>query len=113
MKAYTLVLMLALVPVIASGESYLCIEQQSTGFRYNTAKKQWQQTNFSSNLKYLVKPNNDQSLSGKWIVSEVGESLPFARSEHDFTSTGALRGEGTFGRRTLRARRMSRHQTAV
>jgi hypothetical protein len=36
-------------------------------------------------------------LKGKWIVSEIGGPVPFAWSEYDFTSTGALRCEGSFG----------------
>jgi hypothetical protein len=97
MKACTIVLLLAVLPALASAESYLCIEEQSTGFRFNTAQKTWQQSNFSSNRKYLVKPNTDQSLKGKWIISEIGEPVPFAWSEYDFTSAGALRCEGSFG----------------
>jgi len=70
---------------------------QATGFRFNAAQQIWQQSNFQAGHKYLVKPNTDREIKGKWIVSEFGERVPFARSEDDFTSTGALRCEGAFG----------------
>jgi len=41
MKACTIVLLLAGLPALASAESYLCIEEQSTGFSFNTAQKTW------------------------------------------------------------------------
>lgn len=96
-KACKSLLVLALLPAVASAESYLCIEDHATGFRFNTAQNIWQQSNFNSNRKYLVKPNADQSLKGKWIVLEIGDHAPLAWSERDFTSVGALRCEGSLG----------------
>ena len=97
MRTCTIVLLLAALPALASAESYLCVEEQTTGFRFDTGTKQWQQSNFRSDRKFLVKPNTDPSLKGKWIVWQSGEFLPYAWSESDFTSTGALKGEGHFG----------------
>lgn len=96
MKAYTIALLITVLPALASAESYLCVEDQKTGFRF-TSQKQWHQSNFSPNRKYLVKPNKGQSMKGKWIVSEIGEPVPHAWSEYDFTSTGALKADGPFG----------------
>ena len=97
MKTYTIILLLAVLPALANAESYICVEEYATGFRFDAAKKIWEQSHLSPNLKYLVKPNTDQSLKGQWIVSEIGQSVPVAWSKHDFISTGALRFEGSFG----------------
>lgn len=97
MRTCIIVLLLSALPALASAESYLCVMDQATGFRFNAAQQIWQQSNFQAGHKYLVKPNTDREIKGKWIVSEFGERVPFARSEDDFTSTGALRCEGAFG----------------
>ncbi len=97
MKTFAIALLVSSLPALASAESYLCVEDHATGFEFNHNKKAWQAKFFTSNQKYLVKPNADPSLKGKWIVSEIGTSVPFAWSEYDFTSTGALRCEGSLG----------------
>lgn len=82
---------------LAKAESYLCVEEQSTGYQFNKSRKIWQQTSFKPTGKYLVKPNTDATHKGKWIVTEIGRADPSYRSEYDFTSTGALRCEGLVG----------------
>src|SRR5262245_60253138 len=97
MKAYTIGLLLAALPALASAESYLCVDEQMTGFWFNTTKKIWEQSKFSPDRKYLVKPNSDQSVKGKWIVSEFGQTAPYAWSESDFSSIGVIRLKGDSG----------------
>ena len=97
MKMYATILLLAVLPTLANAESYLCVAEYVTGFQFITAEKEWQQRNFRATDKYLVKPNKDESVKGKWIVSRIGEQGPFAFCEYGFTSSGALRCDGNFG----------------
>ena len=99
MKLCTLILLLAALPVLANAESYVCVEDQATGFSFNTTQKVWEKSGFHTDRKYLVKPNSDTSLQlqGKWIVSQIGHRAPIAWSESDFTSAGELRFKGPFG----------------
>jgi hypothetical protein len=107
MNRFAMGFLLASLPALASAETYVCVVDQATGFYFNRAQKTWQQTSFKVTQKYLVKPNVDASIAGKWVVVEFGRSAPTAVCEYDFTSTGALRcnglgGEFVMNRKNLR-----------
>jgi hypothetical protein len=81
---------------IAHAEAYLCVEEQSTGFRFESANKTWHPTNFQPNDKFTVKRNTTAGKT-KWVVLEAGHSLPIFSCDEDFTSAGAMRCESKYG----------------
>jgi len=97
MKAYTILLLLTALPALANAESYLCVEGQVTGFNFNTKGNNWEKSGFHADHKYFVKPNSDTSLKAKWIVTQSGATVPYASSQDDFASTGALKLDGMGG----------------
>jgi len=76
MKTCAIVLLLtAWFPAMAHAESYVCAADYTTGFYFNQ-QHAWQPGQLSFNQKFLVKPNSDKSVKGKWVVFEFGESIP-------------------------------------
>jgi hypothetical protein len=79
---------LALLPPLAWGEGYICIDDMATGFKFENGE--WQQSRFKPDSRYIVRPvtKDDapmlrgfvESILGnaKWVVMKVGEPLPFA-----------------------------------
>jgi hypothetical protein len=93
--------LLVLASCISSGsgaaESYLCIEDMTTGFSYNKARNQWTEASFKSGGKFLVTKWKGQG-GYKWAVKEIGRDVPSAQCEEDFNDVGNLfcRGMDTF-----------------
>jgi len=60
-----------------------------------------------------VKPNTDQSLNLKWIVSEFGDSGLHAWSEHDFSDAGGIRAYGASGEFAMNKKNLRFLRTAI
>jgi len=71
----------------ASGDSYLCVPDKSTGFVFNKSTKLWDQTEFRlDDKKYLIKPTTEDQpeVYGNrhpnrfaYGVRELGGKFPF------------------------------------
>src|SRR5688572_25953246 len=96
----------------AQSESYLCVADQSTGFKFHKPAKQWRQTQFNTDEKFIIRrPNaDDKRLYGanppKWVVVRVGSKHPAAVCNEEFSEVGALLCQGfedfRFNRKNLR-----------
>lgn len=78
----------ALMSASALAESYICIEDQSVGFRYDKATDKWEGEIFkASNTKYVY---SKSSRTGGWEIKVVGKSYPEAKCDADFNKAGLL-----------------------
>ena len=77
----------------ASGEErYLCVPDNSTGFKYNKNSKTWEQANFSTNDKYIVTQSDDKRCAFK--VTRFGDTSRISCCEQGFNESGCLHCEG-------------------
>jgi hypothetical protein len=84
---------LPLLPSAAWAEGYLCAGDKATGFAFNPTRKEWNETRFRVDSKYLIRRKNDKDALWKdalWVVVEVGESVALATCNSDFTEWGTL-----------------------
>jgi hypothetical protein len=100
----------ALALAIASGsiaraqESYLCVEEQATGFLYDKARRAWQPSVLVADKKLVV--HLDQGATRTWFVSEGGRRAssywcPSGWLNDEMNCTG-LAGAFWMNRKTLR-----------
>ena len=83
------------VPVQASAESWLCIPDMATGFRYDKILRKWTQSTFQTDgERMIIKKASDPQV--RYEVREFGkdDTLPLARCQKDFTEYGFLKCEG-------------------
>jgi hypothetical protein len=68
----------------------LCISDQSTGFKFQDGK--WKIVSFDiDGEKFVVRqPSEDEGQTAKWLIMKVGESIPQAWCDEDFSSGGRL-----------------------
>jgi hypothetical protein len=88
---------LALLPMLARGEGYICITDMATGFAYRN--EAWRETSFKPNEKFIVRPPRDGEhalLAGhwgipdaKWVVERLGQGVGSAGCL-DFDAAGNL-----------------------
>jgi len=73
-------------------EAFLCIPDKATGFKYNETSKQWEETTFKTDHKYLITRPSHQSLNinSAWVVKEFGSELVSMWCEDDFDEFGFL-----------------------
>ena len=88
MTRYLMFAVLALLPLLARGEGYICTPDMATGFAF--AGGEWHQSNFKTNSRYIVRPvRKDEAplvkkfvesvlYNAKWVVMKVGERVPFS-----------------------------------
>ena len=69
-------------------ESYLCIAEQSVGFKFDESKKTWSSTIVKTQSKYIVKRSPDSK--NKWDVFQFGDELLSAECEKDFNKSNNL-----------------------
>ena len=83
---------LALMPVVARGEGYLCVADMATGFSYNDGA--WRSGGLKASEKYLVHRSDASGAIGikaaKWYVSEFGSKSAAAVCYDDFDKSGNL-----------------------
>lgn len=79
----------------ANAQSYLCVADQSTGFRYDASSKSWLNAKFKTDDKFLVKPSTEEGF--KYEVSQFGLSAPLFSCRNEFNSVGTMACFGLFG----------------
>ena len=57
-------------------ESYICILDMSTGFRFESQGRSWRNAQFKADSKYIVSRSSHPSNTGKWEVKETGQTIP-------------------------------------
>jgi len=80
-----------------SAESFLCVADKATGFKFNEVHKNWEQATFNvSDMKYIIRnPSADDTLIGSaknqaFVGLEVGGKFPIIFCKDDFDSNGLL-----------------------
>jgi len=93
MKRFLSLMLITVLPSIpVNAESYLCITEHSTGFKYNKNTKEWASVKFKTDSKYIVSraPNNKLYEDYKWVVQKHGtKSIPIW-CEKDFSDNGFI-----------------------
>jgi len=90
-----------LIPQLAHGEGYVCVEEMVTGFKYTGGN--WHSADFQPGEKFIVRPptqidrgylddviklpNADKL---KWVVSKTAAALPIFACTGDFSALGNL-----------------------
>lgn len=99
------VMIIILFPLSVNAESYLCVADNSTGFKYDENSKTWISVPFKTDSKYLV---NKSKKLGSWVIKETGGGT-FIQCEKGFNDWGFLRcsgmsfnGDFTMNNETLR-----------
>ena len=70
------------VGVGAVADSYLCMADQATGFRFDRATKTWGSASFDvSSDKYIVARSKDESYT--WAVTKAGDDQPLFYCKDD------------------------------
>ena len=70
-------------------DSYLCVSEISTGFRYNKALDKWEIVNFIVDVnKFIVSRSMDKNIA--WEVNRKGESSEYSICKKDFDEYGFL-----------------------
>ena len=70
-------------------DSYLCVSDISTGFRYNKALDKWEIVNFIVDVnQFIVSRSTDKNIA--WEVNRDGESSEYSICKKDFDEYGFL-----------------------
>ena len=84
-----LVLCLGVATRGSAADSYLCIPDMATGFRFNENSKKWEISKFKTDgKKYILSKSKYSPFA--WEVKEMGENYPFIMCEDDFNTDGDL-----------------------
>jgi hypothetical protein len=78
---------------VFAADSYLCIADLSTGFRFDSDTKRWVSTSFKPIQKFIVSRRKADSPWGKeykWLVTQVGDTAPASLCNLDFDQSGNL-----------------------
>jgi hypothetical protein len=84
----------ALLPLLARGEGYNCIEDKVTGFAYRNGE--WRERNFKPDHKFIVRRpiQRDRTelskTNAKWVIVWIGTEYPTALCPDDFDAQGSL-----------------------
>jgi hypothetical protein len=81
-----------LMPMTVAAEQYLCVEEMSVGFYYDKTAKQWENTNFKANSKYIISKSEGKSFAFR--VTKFEEKDSVADCESSFDKLGFLLCEG-------------------
>ena len=90
-------LLVLLLPISVSAESYLCIAELSAGFIYEENTKEWGAVTGKGGDKFVVSEPVEDDLfyrQAKWKVTKHGEKSAFTFCEEGFNDTGFLECEG-------------------
>ena len=93
-KRHILVVLFLLLPTVVQAESYLCIADMSVGFKFESQGVRWKNAQYNTDQKYIDSRSSNPSNSGKWIIKEIGHSVPSAFCDDEFTEIGSLRCSG-------------------
>ncbi len=90
-------LFLFTIPLWAA-DSYLCITEYATGFKFNSDTMQWRVARLKVGQKYIIKKSNQKKY--KWEVSEHGKkylnNVPLSYCSNNFNENGFLTCEYLF-----------------
>ncbi len=75
-------------PLIASAEQYLWVTEHATGFSYDKTSKEWKNTNFTPEHKYIIAKSKYKAYS--YQVNELGEDDPASFCKEGFNQYGYL-----------------------
>ena len=90
MKNVVVLLLLMVSTSVFASESYLCIADKITGFKFNKQSKNYEPADFNvRESKYILK-NNDNT----WEWKDFGETFSIFTCSTSFSSQGALICEG-------------------
>ena len=73
---------------VAVGEQYLCVPEHSTGFSYDNVQKEWKNTKFKTDHKYLISERDGTEYA--FYVTRVGDPIALSFCESDFNESGFL-----------------------
>ncbi len=85
------------IPAQASAESWLCIPDLATGFKYDAGTKQWREATFKTEGdRYIIKAADDGK--NAYVITEFGDpsTIPNAWCENDINDGGYLFCKGIF-----------------
>jgi hypothetical protein len=79
----------------ASADSYVCVADRSTGFRFDPTTKTWQTASFTTDRsKWIIRPpaGNETFIAEgtRYAVFEAGSDIPNYGCESAFTEAGFL-----------------------
>ena len=69
-------------------EQYLCVVDQSTGFKYNSQLKTWDATNFTADKKYILSVSRKPGDAFK--ITQVGSKFPVGFCKQGFNESELL-----------------------
>jgi hypothetical protein len=86
---------LALLPLVAWGEGYICAADMAAGFSYNRGT--WQGSSFQATDRFVVSRRTQEDDANtkwrdpnvRWKITELGDSTPLMSCE-DFSEKGNL-----------------------
>ena len=85
----TVLLCCLLTTMVSAGESYLCVADMATGFKYNKTIDKWESVNFNvDDSKYIV--SRSKAKNTAWEVKQIGQQYPLATCKDDFGENGYL-----------------------
>ena len=89
-------LLFLLIPFEFTAEQYLCIAEQSSGFRFDETTKSWKSAIFKTDHKYILrnKKEGDSKFFDaeyKLVVTEVGFDYPICICTDDADKYGHVR----------------------
>lgn len=74
-------------------DSYLCVGDLATGFKYNKTRDKWEITKFNvDDSKYVVSRSKLENFV--WEIKEIGVSKPSSWCKEDFNEHGHLYCQG-------------------
>src|SRR5262245_39549590 len=96
----SLVLAMLSVNAQASGtdkptEQYLCVADQSAGFRYEKTAKEWESARFKTDSKFIIAPSKDHKAA--FQITKVGGSSPVGACTESYDEVGNLDCDMLFG----------------
>ncbi len=71
-----------------AAESYLCVADMATGFKFDENRKEWETATFKESQKYLVRKSKRKEFV--WEVKQVGKSAELVFCNDDFNEVGSL-----------------------
>ncbi len=89
------VILFALLSASAyAAESYLCVADMATGFKFDKNRKEWKTTAFKAGNKYVLTKSKHEGYA--WEVKKVGIRITQSWCKKDFDKYGFLLCDGFF-----------------
>ena len=85
-----LLMIVLLLPMSVSAESFLCTAEHAAGFGFNENTKEWESFKFETDSKYVVSRTDKNDKFYKWKVVQHRNNRHLLQCENDFTEHGYL-----------------------